>query len=308
MEGDATVKDLVFACLLGSGEVEKDALRLARSIRTFGGQYCFNPIWMLSQRNEEDLSQATRQELFSIGARLITFDLDASALQLPFAAYVTAAGIAEGLAQGVTSFLVMMAADTLVLQEPYPFLLPTGKSFGGCPVHLKLLGSGYDEPVDEFWSLVYRFCQVDVARIFTVHSIVDEQTVRAYFNAGLLVVRPERGLLRGWQADFEHIHRMPELVEFCQRSEQYAIFMHQAILAGRLLYSLRQEEFQQLPFEVNYPLHLHSRVAKDRQPSSLCQLITCRYEDYAEALGDPGLKDLLQSDQTLNDWIQAQFN
>jgi len=32
--------------------------------------------------------------------------------------YVTGAGLAEGLAQGETSFLVMMATDTLVLSTP----------------------------------------------------------------------------------------------------------------------------------------------------------------------------------------------
>ncbi len=204
------MKNLIFAFMMGSGEAENEALRLAHSIRTFGGEFCFNPIWMLSQRSEDDLSEATRQELFSIGARLVTFDMDPDGSSFPFAAYVTAAGIAEGLAQGEASFLAMMAADTLVLQAPTPFLLQAGKSLGGCPVHLKLLGSGFNDPIDEFWGLIYRDCQVDVEKIFAMQTIVDEQMVRAYFNAGLLVVRPERGLLRGWQSTFEQLYCLPE--------------------------------------------------------------------------------------------------
>jgi hypothetical protein len=300
------MKDLIFAFKLDSGKAENDALRLARSIRTFGGEFCFNPIWMLSQKSEDDLSDSTRQELFSLGARLITFDLDPGAVNFPFVDYVTAAGIAEGLAQGETSFLVMMASDTLVLQTPSACRLPSGKSLGGCPVHLKLLGSGYNDPVDEFWRLIYHYCKVDVEHIFSMQTIVDEQLVRAYFNAGLLVVRPERGLLRAWQAEFDGLYRLPDFEAFYQQNELYKFFMHQVVLAGSILSLLKPEEFQQFPFAMNYPLHLHTKVAAARRPASLNQLITCRYEDYAEFFGDPDVDSLIRIDKPLKDWIHAQ--
>ena len=301
------MKDVIFAFMLGAGEEEKDALRLAQSIRTFAGELCFNPIWLLSQRSEDELSEDTRQELFSLGARLISFDLDPGAMEFPFVGYVTAAGIAEGLAQGVASFLVMMASDTLVLRTPSACILPGGKSLGACPVHLKLLGSGTNDPIDEFWRLVYHHCQVEVEQIFPMQTIVDEQLVRAYFNAGLLVVRPERGLLRAWQADFNNTYRLPEFEAIFQQNEYYAIFMHQAVLAGSVLSSLKPGEFQQLPFEMNYPLHLHTRVAVGRRPSNLNQLITCRYEDYGESFGNPEVNASIQIDKPLKEWLQTHF-
>jgi hypothetical protein len=307
MEDDTAVKDMIFAFMLGSGEGEAEALRLAHSIRTFGGQYCFNPIWMLTQRSEEDLSDETRQELFSIGARLVTIILDPQGPHFPFRTYVTAAGIAEGLAQGETSALVVMATDTLVLQEPSLFLLQTGKSFGGCPVHLKLLGSGLDEPIDEFWSLIYRQCHVNEDRIFPMQTIADGQIIRAYFNAGILVVRPERGLLRGWQASFERLINTPEFEPFYNQSELYEIFMHQVVLSGCLLASLKESEIQVLPIEVNYPLHLHSKIPENRQVSRLSQLITCRYEQYADSFGTAAVQNLLSEDPQFKDWIQGQF-
>lgn len=301
------MKDLIFTFLLGSAEDEEDSLRLARSIRTFGGQYCFNPIWILSQRSEAELSERTRQELFSIGARLVTFELDPHERRFPFRTYVTAAGIVEGLAQGETSTLVMMATDTLILQEPSSFLLPPGKSFAGCPVHLKLLGSGIDEPLDDFWKSIYAQCHVQADHIFPMQTIADGQLVRAYFNSGLLVVRPERGLLRGWQADFERLYQLPDFEPFYKQSELYEIFMHQAVLAGSLLSSLHEDEFQLLPREVNYPLHLHSNIAAEHQVSRVGQLITCRYEEYAESFGTPIVQDLLHKEPQLADWLQGQF-
>jgi hypothetical protein len=148
---------------------------------------------------------------------------------------------------------------------------------------------------------------VDEGRVFPMQTIVDEQLVRAYFNAGLLVVRPERGLLRAWQTKFDHLYRLPEFEAFYAQNELYEIFMHQAVLAGSVLSSLRPQEFQQLPFEMNYPLHLHTRVSSARRPSSLDQLITCRYEDYAEFFGSPDLDTQIYIDRQIKDWLEAEF-
>jgi len=300
------MKDLIFAFMLGSGEAEQDAVRLARSIRTFGGEFCFNPIWMLTRGAEEDLSPNTRGELFSLAVRLVSFEMDENAARFPFASHVTAAAMAEGLAQGEASFLVMMATDTLVLQPPTHLLLPAGKSLGACPVHLKLLGSGYREPLDEFWGVIYRLCQVDEERVYPMQTIVDEQMVRAYFNAGLLVVRPERGLLRAWKSDFDELYQHSQFNAYYRSNELYEIFMHQMVLAGSVLSSLKPEEFQQLPFEMNYPLHLHSQVAELKRPANLNQLITCRYEDFDEIFRSPVAGNLPQVDQALRDWLQGQ--
>jgi len=301
------MKDLIFACVLGTGEAENEALRLARSIRTFAGRFCFNPIWMFSQSAESDLPEATRRELFSLGVRLVTFDMDPAAGSFFFAAYVTAASLAEALAQGEASYLAFMATDTLILQAPTEFLLPAGRSMGGCPVHLKLLGSAYDAPVDNFWALIYHHCHVNPEQAFAMQTIVDEQVVRAYINSGLLVVRPERGILRAWQSNFYDLYRLPEFEAFYRQHELYEIFMHQAVLAGSIIALLKPEEFQVLPFEINYPMHLHSKVTATRRPTNLSRLITCRYEDYAEVFGSLNLDDLIEIDAPLKAWLVSQF-
>jgi hypothetical protein len=301
------MKNLIFACYLGSAESEKEILRLARSIRTFGGEFCFNPIWLLSRRTSEELSTSTQYEINSLGARLVPFEVNRPIQDFPFGSYVTAAGIAESLAQGQASFLTMMASDTLVLQPPYDFLLPVGKSLGACPVHLKLLGSGSLEPLDDFWQLIYNGCKVDMQQVFEMQTVVDEQSVRAYLNAGLLVVRPERGLLRTWQSNFESLYQQPEFESFYQLNDLYPIFMHQAVLAGSLLASIKPDEFLELPFEVNYPLHLHSQVRQNKRPGDLTDLVTCRYEDFNKVFTDPKLDEQIQIETTLRKWIDAEL-
>jgi len=81
--------------------------------------------------------------------------------------------------------------------------------------------------------------------------------------------------------------------------------MHQAVLAGTLLAALRPAEFQQFPFEVNYPLHLHSRITKERRVSKLSQLITCRTEELVDTMNDSSIQNLLKTDKPIMDWLQA---
>jgi hypothetical protein len=82
--------------------------------------------------------------------------------------------------------------------------------------------------------------------------------------------------------------------------------MHQAVLAGCILCSLKPGEILQFPLEINYPLHLHMQVASQRRPKHLSQLITCRYEDFNEVFGNPEPGGMIQIDQPLSDWLQRQ--
>jgi hypothetical protein len=248
-----------------------------------------------------------RQELSSLDARLVTYVMDEAGQGFPFAAYVRAAAHAEEMAEGQSRFLVVMAAETLVLKAPEVFLLEAGKQLGGCPVHLKLLGAGMQEPVNDFWRLIYEHCKVDETNIYGMTSVVDEQPIRAYFNAGLLVVRPEGGILRRWQEDFRAIYQLPDCKAFYQASELYAIFMHQAILAGSILAMIKPEEFQLFPPQVNYPLHLHDSVNVWWRPKNLNELVTCRYEDFDDLYRCTQGEGKMGIEPALRAWLEHQL-
>jgi len=65
---------------------------------------------------------------------------------------------------------------------------------------------------------------------------------------------------------------------------RYKIFMHQAVLAGVVLNLFEQDELQELPESVNYPLHLHDEYPPEYRPKALNELITYRYENIKELL------------------------
>jgi hypothetical protein len=283
---------------------ETNALLLVSSIRRFAGALSQARIWCFVPQVGKRLSRTTQDRLLELNVDLIPFEIDHQRLRFFFATQITATALAESMAQGQTKILAWLDANTIVLQEPKAFLLPDDKSLGFRPVHHTLVGSRYDEPLDPFWTLVYRGCNVSEARVFPMTAHVDGVRIRPYFNAGLLITRPERNLLRTWRETFFRVYRTPDFEEFYQRDERYIIFAHQAILSGVILSTLAADEMQDLPPTYNYPLHLYAEDTTDSRPSRLEDLVTCRHEGLGD---DLGAINAIPAEESLKQWIADQI-
>lgn len=86
------------------------------------------------------------------------------------------------------------------------------------------------------------------------------------------------------------VYRVPGRSEFeapYRQDRRYVIFSHQAILSGILMASLPRNAMQELPPVYNYPLHLYAEDTTGRRPSALEELVTCRYEGWADLASLP---------------------
>jgi hypothetical protein len=132
---------------------------------------------------------------------------------------------------------------------------------------------------------------------------VDENVIRPYFNAGFLDVRPERGLLRAWRDNFERLYLQDDFKTFYQKDDLYAIFVHQAVLAGTLLNKLERQELYEFHHHVNYPLHMHDDYPASRRPVYVNDLVSLRYEQIFQK---PDWKDRIPLKPPLTAWLEAQ--
>ncbi|MBN1286341.1 MAG: hypothetical protein JXB47_13165 [Anaerolineae bacterium] len=300
-----SMTNLIFAFLAAPGEMESQALMLAESIRTFAGEFADNPIWVLTPQ-AEDLS--TGEALSALGVRRVPFDIDPAAQGFPFAAKVFASAAAEARAQaqseGRADLLAWMDTGALVVGEPRALLLEEGKALGYRPVDHILIGPPYDAPLDPFWELIYRRCGVPEGRAFPMTASADQNRMRPYFNAGLLVVRPAHGLMQRWRDDFRRLFRAAEFEAFYAQNVLYRIFVHQAVLAGTLLASLDKAAMQELPHLVNYPLHMHAEYPPDLRPASVNELISFRYEEFFK---DPNWAGVCPAQEPLASWLSARL-
>ncbi|MCK4897861.1 MAG: hypothetical protein KAS38_03755, partial [Anaerolineales bacterium] len=185
------MEKIIFACIGAPGKKEIQALNLVRSIRTFAGGLSMSPIWILIPDGLGEFSIEGQAEFSNLNATMISFHIEESILNFPFAAKVFASASAESTAEGRTALLSWMDTDSIVIQEPVELLLQPEKQLGYRPVDHTLIGSTYVEPIDSFWEMIYNDCHVERDRIFPMTASADENVIRPYFNAGMLVVRPE---------------------------------------------------------------------------------------------------------------------
>jgi hypothetical protein len=271
---------LIFASFAENREQLDHTLILAESIRTFAGKFREAPIWIYVPENLLEQNQEIREKLDALRVEIKTSQAPAEALRFYFAGKVFAAAKAESEAKDKSEILVWMDEDTIVLQEPVEFLLEPGISLGYRPVMHKNIGTYFSNSPDEFWSRVYEKLSVPESSIFPMQTVADQDTIRPYFNAGLLVVKPRRGILNKWSEYFPKLYRDSVLVEMCKQDNLKAIFLHQAALTSAILNTLKKEEMVDLSSRYNYPIFFKEMYGAKKEFDSLEGVVTLRYDVY----------------------------
>jgi hypothetical protein len=291
---------LIYACLAASNKDLPKALILAESIRTFAGDYALEPIWLMVPQGREHFSKVNRAKIDSLRVELYAVEIDDQALKFPFANKVVASAAAESLAEMQAAQLVWMDTLSMVVSSPEDLLLPKDAILGCRPVDHLLIGSSFDKPLDSFWESVYESCGVEEDDVFPMITSADRVKIRPYLNAGMLVVRPEHKLLRRWRDTLLAVYQERCFLDFYQENRLYKIFIHQAVLTGCAIANLDQKQILELPFLVNYPLHMHSQYPLPRRPKSINELTSFRYERF---FANPDWQDIIQVEPPLKDWL-----
>lgn len=207
--------DITFCSIIQPGSSnEMDALILAESFRAFAGSFANATVWFMLPMNGKDLTERTHRRLQELKVRLVPFEFEPGAVNFFFSVELAALAQIEKMTNGQTHLLAWLDSNTIILNEPRDLLLKNTKNLAYKPVHLLLLGSDFGQPVDPFWQQIYHDCQVPQEHLFPMHPIVQDIRMRPYFNAGLLVIRPEQGLLRRWFSKFMELYQLPIFQDF----------------------------------------------------------------------------------------------
>ncbi len=285
------MKKLIYAYI--SDCLDPKDLILAASIRKFGNSLSDYPIWVFVPKPVESIAKEMRDLFLSLNVDLIPFSPE-NEPNFPFITHVLAAANAELLAKEKTNLLAWLGSNTIIFNEPKHFLLDDDKNLGYRPVHHTNIGSFIDEPINPFWEQVYQKCNVSKEQIFPMKTHVDHNKLRPYFNAGCLIIRPEKGLLQSWWNFYKDLFNEQSFKDYYNKNYLYAIFIHQAILSGVILSSMERNELYELPFEYNYPLNLYYNCPLVYQAKNVNKLITVRYEDLGDLKKVP-IQDPLKS-------------
>ena len=258
-----------FATLISSHYWSRESILLAKSLRTFGGDFANQPVTAFIPKGQS-LPAETQTMIDQINIKMADYTFPKPAGDFPLGFIPYGAAAAESQLAGECDLLIWLLPDTLIFSPPLDFTLPEDKALAYRPVHHQNIGYSFSQPPDAFWQQIYRHTEVPEDRLFKMVTCYQEE-VRPYFNAGILAVRPEMGILRQWAKAFERTFQHPDFTPFYEE-QRYAIFMHQAVLAGVILHHLSPEQLFRLPESYNYPLHMHTGYPPEGKITRLSDL------------------------------------
>jgi len=197
-----------------------------------------------------------------------------------FASKVYCAAMAEEDAEDAGSILVWVDDDTLILNEPDSFYLEEGKIAAFSPVMHNRTGVTWNHPPGELWNYLDAVFSVEESDLFPLTAPADEVEIRAYFNAGLMVVEPARRLMRTWKQHFIPLCRDPRVLDLVAERPDDRIFLHQMVLTEVLLKDVGKDSMRILPPAYNYPLFFEELFPAIRPFNDLAEAITARYDAF----------------------------
>jgi hypothetical protein len=186
---------LRFVVCVEAGRLEGETLLLCESIREFGGAHADATIAAYRPRAGDELADATRRRLGALGVELSEEPLNADHAYYPIANKLYAAAHAERTA--VEDVIVLVDSDAVVIGEPEALRLADGVDAAVSPVGK--VGDGSTGPGHEneaYWERLYELGGA-TGRPFGETWLTGE-SIRAYWNAGLVATRRTAGLMGAW--------------------------------------------------------------------------------------------------------------
>ncbi len=297
---------IIFATYAETDEELHHALYLAESIRAYAGRYRNAPIWVYMAETFAPTDAQVTKTLEELGVEIKTSRAPEASRHFYFAGKTFASGLAEAVAEKKASLLVWMDEDTIILQEPDAFALPDRIGLAYRPVMHNRSGTLYGRPPNEFWRRIYDQLDIDGSLLFPMVTPADQQTINAYFNAGLLVVRPEQGILRAWGESFEVLYEDSVLAGMCDDDITNKIFLHQTALVGAVLHTLKKHEMLELSKQYNYPIFFHQQFDATAAFESIENVVTLRYDIYFRN-PDPEWASKLKGDPQKIAWLKERL-
>ena len=300
------IPKIIFAGFAEGAEQISHMLVFVESVRKFAGRFRNAPIWIYVPVGSAEKYKKILEGFSEFQADIYESAAPEESLDYYFARKVFAAAEAEKKAEAQTEILAWLDEDTIILKEPTHFLLPEEKSLGYRPVMHQNIGSLYSEPPDEFWSRVYKNLSIPKSALFPMVTPADQRTLRPYFNAGLMVLRPEREVLRRWPENFKNLYEDPVFAEMCQKDVYKRIFLHQAALVGAILNTIKREEMFEFSPDYNYPLFFHEKFEATRKFGDISEAVTTRYDVYFRD-PSPGWSERLKGPAEVIAWLKEKF-
>jgi len=279
-------------------------LVMSESLREFGGSLTNAAVRIYIDDTAPELDTMFLQRRESLNVSIEHSHTPDGMKRIIYAQKAYAAALAERETAQTGEILAWLDPDVVFVKEPSAFRLDSNVALGYRPVQLLNISSRYNQPPDEFWSRLYRILNVADSSIFPMTTTTDLVEIRPQFNAGMLIVRPERGILRSWPPALEKLCADSAIQSIFSKDRRTAIFLHQAALAGAILATVPRDQMADLPSTYNYAFLFADRLPPEKRAASLDDVVMFRHD---LAFADPAQRAKVSDSSKIFQWVKQRW-
>ena len=183
---------VTFVCCIEMGPLEHQTIRLVQSLRKWGGRFARCPVFAIKPRLGPPPAEATLRALGKAEATYVSlrpgqrygwFHQMNKSLALEA---VEGRVHTEQIIWLDSDIIVVGEPDALELRDDEDFAFVAGSKSGGT--------TGPDDPGEPFWRAMCEATGLSLDQLPWIHSDMDGETVRFYFNNGIFATRRGAGL------------------------------------------------------------------------------------------------------------------
>lgn len=250
------------------GLLEPMSVTLVRSLRKFGGAFKDAPVLSYQPRPGYEITAETLQTLEKLEVKHITESLNKRYVRYPQGNKPPVCAHAERTA--TTEFIVFLDSDVVVLNEPNGLRLPVARNIGLRPADkVGVATSGSSDANYAYWQSMYHLLDIDKSSVERVTTTIDQQSIHAYYNSGVMSVRRSAGIFDRWNHNFERV------MEARLKPQQGIFHTDQTTLAATL--AQQRIPVEVLPATYNYPFHLQEEIPVELRITTLQEATLLHY-------------------------------
>jgi len=265
--------DIVFTS--GKGKLATQSIYLSRSIRSYGN---FDQSFVFIPESEiQNIDGSILRELEGKHS-IITEDIPIP--DYPISAKIQ--GLIEAQRRGESEYTLLVDTDTMVLNN---IRMDVDSDLLAVPINIATDKYWTSSDSQEDWEALYDRFGLEIPE-HTITTVVDQQKIRPYYNAGVVIARDAIG--EQW------LDWTEEVFQFASDSKKNADQVALGLLS-------QDVEFQELDKKYNYPTH------SIKYPSKICilhyfdlsSIIRVRNEDVRGKIRYTGAYDSINTDPTI---------
>jgi len=286
-----------------SPDQEKKAEVLIKSLRAFGGDYGYVPVYVVLG----DPHRLPCPRLQREGVHLVATDAPEIGRRFPLAVKAYAAAQIERLMDDRIDTLAWFDPETMVVGPLED--LDLGRRYDAAvkPVFkVNNVGLAAGTQPDAFWNPIYQATGLDPDKVPIVKTIVEDKPIKAYFNCEIFSVRPRAGIFGAWAARIEPFLTDTDYQRTGCPDFLHRLFLHQAVLSAVIIAKTQTPRRAELTDSCGYPLNLHHDLPQGRKASALNGLSGVILENIWDTRSD--WMTWLEIREPLRSWLRRAYD